>query len=142
MQAAKTAPDSALADMKARLEAMRSLDVTDDEWEGNDIAFHAALAAATGNPIAVRIMAILREGFSAFYRFKRFIPNREDQKLIWQHHADIYDGVRRRDGAAARAAIVAHMDFVEEKLAEGMSEVSDISEPIGRISRARVIFEP
>ena len=124
-QAAKVAPESALADMKARLDAMRSLDVTDDAWEKNDIAFHAALAAATGNPIAVRIMAILREGFSAFYRFKRFIPNREDQKLIWQHHADIYEGVRRRDGAAARAAIIAHMDFIEEKLAEGMSEVRD-----------------
>jgi GntR family transcriptional repressor for pyruvate dehydrogenase complex len=124
-QAAKTAPESALADMKARLDAMRSLDVTDEEWERNDIAFHAALAAATGNPIAVKIMAILREGFSAFYRFKRFIPNREDQKLIWQHHADIYEGVKRGDGAAARAAIVAHMDFIEEKLAEGMSEVRE-----------------
>jgi DNA-binding FadR family transcriptional regulator len=33
--------------------------------------------------------------------------------------------VRRRDGAAARAAIIAHMDFIEEKLAEGMSEVRD-----------------
>jgi GntR family transcriptional regulator, transcriptional repressor for pyruvate dehydrogenase complex len=124
-RAAQAAPESALDEMKTRLDAMRSLDVTDEAWEKNDIAFHAALAAATGNPIAVRIMAILREGFSAFYRFKRFIPNREDQKLIWQHHADIYDGVRRRDGAAARAAIVAHMDFIEEKLAEGMSEVRE-----------------
>ena len=104
-------------------------------WEKNDIAFHAELAAATGNPIAVRIMAILREGFSAFYRFKRFIPNREDQKLIWQHHADIYEGVRRRDGAAARAAIIAHMDFIEEKLAEGMSEVGGGIRAVGRVGR-------
>jgi GntR family transcriptional repressor for pyruvate dehydrogenase complex len=124
-RAAQAAPENVLADMKARLDAMRALDVTDEAWEKNDIAFHAALAAATGNPIAVKIMAILREGFSAFYRFKRFIPNREDQKLIWQHHADIYEGVKRRDGAAARAAIVAHMDFIEEKLAEGMSEVRE-----------------
>jgi len=122
-QAAKVRSDAALAEMGARIEAMRDLDVTGEDWERNDIAFHAALAAATGNPIAVKIMAILREGFSAFYRFKRFIPNREDQKLIWQHHADIYEGVKRRDGAAARAAIIAHMDFIEEKLAEGMSDM-------------------
>ncbi len=122
-QAAKVAPESALADMKARLDAMQGLDVTGDEWEKNDIAFHAALAGATGNPIAVRIMAILREGFSAFYRFKRFIPNREEQKLIWDHHYAIYDAVRRKAPDEARAAIVAHMDFIERKLDEGMSDI-------------------
>jgi GntR family transcriptional regulator, transcriptional repressor for pyruvate dehydrogenase complex len=122
-QAARVAPETALAEMKARLDAMKRLNVNDDDWEKNDIAFHAALAGATGNPIAVRIMAILREGFSAFYRFKRFMPNREEQRLIWQHHADIYEAVRRRDPDAARAAIIGHMDFIEEKLAEGMSDI-------------------
>jgi GntR family transcriptional regulator, transcriptional repressor for pyruvate dehydrogenase complex len=123
VQAAKVAPEAALAEMKARLDAMRHLAVNDDDWERNDIAFHAALAGATGNPIAVRIMAILREGFSAFYRFKRFIPNREEQELIWQHHVDIYEAVRRRDSEAARGAIIGHMDFIEQKLAEGMSGI-------------------
>ena len=122
-QAAKVAPEAALADMKARLDAMRGLDVNDEDWERNDIAFHAALAGATGNPIAVRIMAILREGFSAFYRFKRFMPNREEQNAIWRHHLDIFEAVRDRKPEAARAAIVAHMDFIEGKLAEGMGEM-------------------
>ena len=76
-----------------------------------------------GNPLAMQIMEILREGFSAFYRFKRFVPNREDQKLIWDHHFEIYDAVRRRAPEEARAAIVAHMDFIEGKLDEGVSEI-------------------
>ena len=122
-QAAKTAGAADLAALQAPLERMRGLDVTDDEWEVNDIAFHHALASATGNPIAIRIMGILREGFSAFYRFKRFIPNREEQVAIWQHHADIYEAVGRRDPEGARAAIVEHMDFIERKLAEGMSDI-------------------
>jgi len=123
-QAAKVAAPARLRAMKKHLDAMRELDVTDDEWEANDIAFHAALAAATGNPIAVRIMEILRESFSAFYRLKRFVPNREDQKAIWRHHFDIYDAVRRGTPKAARAAIIAHMDFIERKLDESISAAS------------------
>lgn len=127
MQAAKVATKADLDTMQARLAAMRDLDVTDEAWETNDIAFHAALAGATGNPIAIRIMEILREGFTAFYRLKRFVPNREDQKLIWQHHFDIFDAVRRRAPEEARAAIVGHMDFVERKLEQGVSDLGNAS---------------
>jgi GntR family transcriptional repressor for pyruvate dehydrogenase complex len=119
-QAAKTASKPNLATMKARLDAMRTLDVASEAWEENDIEFHAALAAATGNPLAVRMMAILRDSFSAFYRLKRYIPTREEQKLIWQHHADVYEAVRRRSPERARAAIIAHMDFIEARLAESL----------------------
>jgi GntR family transcriptional repressor for pyruvate dehydrogenase complex len=121
MQAARTATTADLKAMKACLDTMRTLAVTDAAWEANDIAFHSALAAATGNPLAIRIMETLREGFAAFYRFKRYVPNQEDHRVIWQHHVDIYDGVRRKDPAAAHAALIAHMDFVEDKLGEGIS---------------------
>jgi GntR family transcriptional repressor for pyruvate dehydrogenase complex len=121
-QAAKAAGKPQLATMKARLDAMKALDVTSDAWEENDIGFHAALAAATGNPLAVRMMEILRDSFTAFYRLKRYIPNREEQVLIWQHHADIYEGVLQRSPERARAAIIGHMDFIEAKLAESLEE--------------------
>lgn len=123
-QAAKVAAQSELDAMKSRLDAMRDLDVTDDAWEENDIGFHKALAAATGNPAAVRIMDILRESFSAFYRLKRFMPSREEQKLIWQHHVDIYDALCARAPERARAAIIGHMDFIEQKLAESVDDLA------------------
>lgn len=122
-QAAKVATRKDLKEMKARLDRMKDLDVTDEDWESNDIAFHQALAASTGNPMAIRIMNILRDGFSAFYRFKRFIPNREEQELIWQHHADIYEAVRRKSPTDARGAIIAHMDFIESRLNESMRDM-------------------
>jgi len=103
---------------------MRDLAVNDDAWEENDIGFHKALAAATGNPLAVGIMDILRGSFSAFYRLKRFMPTREEQKVIWRHHANIYDAVRARAPERARAAIVAHMDFIEQKLAESVDDLA------------------
>lgn len=123
-QAAKARTDAHLHAMKVPLQAMRTLDVTEAAWERNDVAFHQALAAATGNPLAMRMMDLLRDGFSALYRLKSFVPNREDQHLIWRHHADILDAVRARKPDKARAAIVAHMDFVEAKLAEGIGELS------------------
>jgi GntR family transcriptional repressor for pyruvate dehydrogenase complex len=121
-QAATAATKAHLSAMKARLDMMKTLDVTSDAWEENDIGFHAALAAATGNPLAVRMMEIMRGSFTAFYRLKRYIPNREEQALIWQHHADIYEGVRGRSPEQARAAIIGHMDFIEAKLAESLED--------------------
>ena len=119
-QAAKVAKRADLAALKERLDVMRKLDVTDPAWEENDVEFHRALAASTGNPLAVQMMEILRETFSAFYRLKQFIPKREEQTLIWQHHRDVYDALRARAPERARAAIIAHMDFVEERLAENV----------------------
>ena len=69
-------------------------------------------------------MEVLREGFAAFYRLKRYIPNREEQKLIWQHHADIYEAVKARAPDKARAALIAHMDFIEEQLAQSVNDVA------------------
>jgi GntR family transcriptional regulator, transcriptional repressor for pyruvate dehydrogenase complex len=122
-QAAKVRTEPDLRAMRARLDAMHGLDVTDPAWEENDIAFHEALAAATGNPVVVKMMDILRESFTAFYRLKRFIPDREEQAVIWQHHADIYDAIRARAPERAQRAIVAHMDFIESKFAESIKNL-------------------
>ena len=75
-----------------------------------------------GNPLAVRMTDILRDSFAAYFRLKRFIPNHEEKALIWQQHADIYDAVRGRSPQRARDAMIAHLDFVESKLAEGLEE--------------------
>src|SRR5262245_52610135 len=49
-----------------------------------------------------------------------YIPNREEQRLIWQHHADVYEALQARSPERARAAIIAHMDFIEAKLTESL----------------------
>ncbi|HUC63516.1 MAG TPA: FadR/GntR family transcriptional regulator [Alphaproteobacteria bacterium] len=122
-QAAKNPDRASLAAMRRHLAEMKRRNVTDEEWEQSDIAFHTSLAACTGNPLVMRIIEVLRDGFSAFYRFKRFVPNREEQKIIWRHHFEIYDAVRRKRPEAARKAIVDHMDFIERKLDEGVGDI-------------------
>ena len=95
-QAAKMATRSDLAALKAPLDAMKKLDVTDERWEANDVASMRRSPRRQAIRLAIRMMQVLREGFAAFYRLKRFIPSREEQRVIWRHHYDIYDGVRRR----------------------------------------------
>jgi len=87
--AAKVRTQSYLSAIKARLDAMRVLDVTDDRWRRTDIGFHMRLPRQAGNPLAMRIMGILREAFR-LYRLKRFMPNARSRKEIW-HTADIYE---------------------------------------------------
>ena len=53
------------------------------------------------------------------------MPNREEQSLIWQHHADVYDALQARSPERARAAIIAHMDFIEAKLTESLQAFDD-----------------
>ena len=124
-RAAKSASKADLEVLRQKLERMRELELTDEAWEPTDVEFHVAIARATGNPLAVRIIEILRESFSALYRLKSVIPNKEEKALVWKHHWDVYDAIRRRSAAAARAAIVAHMDYIERQLEASMRDIGE-----------------
>jgi GntR family transcriptional repressor for pyruvate dehydrogenase complex len=119
-QAAKRASAADLGVLERKLARMKELDLADPAWEQNDVEFHVAIARATGNPVAVRMIEILRESFSALYRLKQVIPNLEDKQLIWKHHWDVYDAMRKRSPEGARKAIVAHMDYIERQLEASM----------------------
>ena len=123
-QAAKLGTEADFRAMKVRLDAMRDLDVTDDSLGGKRYRLPSRRLPpqpAIRSPSAS--WKSCATSFTAFYRLKRYIPNREDQKTIWQHHVDIYDALRARAPKRARAALVAHMDFIERKLAESVSDV-------------------
>lgn len=124
-QAARRAGAADLAVLRQKLGRMKELDLADEAWEQNDVEFHVAIARATGNPVAVRMIEILRESFSALYRLKQVIPKREDKQLIWKHHWDVYEALRKRSPEAARKAIVAHMDYVERQLEASMRDIED-----------------
>lgn len=115
-QAARQARAADLAAMREKLDRMKALELTDPGWEQNDVEFHVAIARATRNPMAVRMIEILRETFGALYRLRRVANHLESKPLIWKHHWAIYDAIRRRSPEAATKAIVAHMDYVEGKL--------------------------
>lgn len=121
-QAARCATPTDLRELRRILARMRQLDLDDPEWEANDVAFHVAIAGTTGNPLAVRIMEMLRESFGAFYRLKRVIPNKEEKALVWKLHSNVYDAIRKRDAERAYLSVVEHMDFIARKFRESVED--------------------
>lgn len=95
-----------------------------------DIEFHSQIARATGNPMFAVVLqpiasliqeGILRGGVSEAYRLRG----------IRQHQA-VYDGLRRRDAAAARAAMATHMQTSRDELAAiEMPADGDLAAPAG-----------
>ena len=83
-----------------------------------DAEFHMAIIEASHNVVMLHIMrsmyGLLREG--VFYnRQVMFRQTTERQELLDQHRM-INDAIQSRDGAAAKAAIHAHMDYIENCL--------------------------
>jgi DNA-binding FadR family transcriptional regulator len=122
-QAARQARPADLATMREKLDQMKALELTDPRWEQNDVEFHLAIARSTRNPMAVRMMEVLRETFGALYRLRRVANKLESKPLIWKHHWAIYDAIRRGSPGDGTRAIVAHMDYVERKLEASVHKI-------------------
>lgn len=78
-----------------------------------DLRFHSVLAEATGNPMFQVILAafwgLLRHSLSQTIR-------RTGAERATQGHRRVMQAVQRRDGAAARAAMLEHLRWAEEDL--------------------------
>lgn len=79
-----------------------------------DVSFHHALAEASANPALVELLdsvgqQLLRERAATWD-----VPGRPRRSLV-QHRA-IVEAVRRRDPAAARSAVIAHLRSVEQEI--------------------------
>ncbi|MFO0964487.1 MAG: FCD domain-containing protein [Gemmataceae bacterium] len=97
-----------LADAQASLEAHVKA----------DLEFHALLAEATGNPLFHVVLAPIQE---LLIKSRRLTLGKYGADIAVAHHRLILDAVRRRDSAAARAAMLQHMRLNLEHLrpAEG-----------------------
>lgn len=103
------------AALKAIDEAFSRGDAAVDE----DVAFHRAIATATGNPQFARFLEFLG-GFIIPRRTVRPVAERtEEQRAylasIQDEHKQIYAAIRDRDPAAARAAMRRHLSNSRER---------------------------
>lgn len=80
-----------------------------------DVAFHALLAEATGNPVFQLILAPIQE---LLIESRRRTLGRYGSKLAHEHHAKILTAVECRDPTAARAAMQAHIEANSQHLAK------------------------
>ena len=85
-----------------------------------DAQFHLAIIEASHNVIMLHMMRsmyqLLREG--VFYNRQIMFKQRMTRDSLLNQHAAINEALQARDGAGARAAIEAHLDFVSAALHE------------------------
>ena len=117
------------------LDKMMKLSTANKKWEETDMAFHFAVVAATHNVIAMHIMEALKVGFDTFFDFRQHFSKADEKELMWQHHYEVYEAIRRGDSVLARQKIIDHLDFIEEKIKktwkETKSEQGDATFGIG-----------
>ncbi|MDA7425089.1 FCD domain-containing protein [Thalassococcus lentus] len=83
-----------------------------------DADFHLAIIEASHNVIMLHMMRsmyqLLREG--VFYNRQIMFKQRTTRQALLDQHRAINDALQARDAAAARAAVEAHLTFVEDAL--------------------------
>ncbi|MEW9530118.1 FadR/GntR family transcriptional regulator [Microbispora sp. NPDC049125] len=81
-----------------------------DEFVEHDIAFHMAIAEASGNRLTAAIMQALRD---VLHRFAvDAVVRLGDTTALQADHRRVYEAVREGDADAAAAAIAGHLDRV------------------------------
>jgi GntR family transcriptional repressor for pyruvate dehydrogenase complex len=112
--AASRVTDDDLAEMERVLEAQRRKLKTGQSAIGEDTAFHAVLARATRNRVAVRIMETLNDLLIESRKLTLRQKGRPERSL--SGHEAIVAAMRRRDPDAAAQAMRAHIDQIADLL--------------------------
>ncbi len=76
-----------------------------------DRDFHNALASASGNQVAVRVLALINELLLEGRR--HFITSEQRRTRALASHQEILKAVRERDPGAARQAMLQHLEEIE-----------------------------
>lgn len=97
-----------------------------------DAEFHMAIIEASHNVIMLHMMRsmfeLLREG--VFYNRQVMFKQRTTRSALLDQHRAINDAIQARDPRAARAAVEAHLDYVETALRA--QQKADRNEEIAR----------
>jgi GntR family transcriptional repressor for pyruvate dehydrogenase complex len=83
-----------------------------------DAEFHMAIIEASHNVVMLHMMRsmyeLLQQG--VFYNRQIMFKQRATRSMLLEQHRAINDALQARDGAGARKAVSAHLDFVETSL--------------------------
>jgi len=110
-----------LAAMRQALAEMRAAIQAGGLGLAEDIRFHEALAQASGNPVLARFAQYVGRGLRETMQLARLSTLRYEDRLddIEREHETILAAIAARDGAAARAALAAHIAKGKARLGLG-----------------------
>jgi GntR family transcriptional repressor for pyruvate dehydrogenase complex len=87
-------------------------EMPNDAWLESDRAFHVAVARASRNEVAVRVIRLINELLHDGRRYFATQSERRERAYIW--HRDIFAQIRLGQPQQARDAMLAHLQEVEE----------------------------
>lgn len=101
--------------------ALRDIDRTvagGGDGVAEDLAFHRAMAAATGNPQFIRLLEFLEQYLREAMRVTRGIEARRHDfmEAVRREHRAIVEAIAARDPKAARKRALEHMTHGEQRL--------------------------
>lgn len=126
--AARSATPEDIATMAGSLDQMTRDHEAGRPWSPADLAFHAAIARASGNAaLASVVEGLWQEQHSpVFSILSERMHLQENWPATLRGHAEILDAIRRRDARAARAAMRAHLRQVLDVMTgDAASEIGE-----------------
>ncbi|WP_343081870.1 FCD domain-containing protein [Ostreiculturibacter nitratireducens] len=134
-RAAKFASDTDLQVIGAIFAKMETAHArrSPDVESGLDAEFHMAIIEASHNVVMLHMMRsmfdMLRHG--VFYNRQMLFRVRTTRSTLLDQHRAINEALQARDPAAARAAVEAHLSYIEDELAA--QQKADRKESVARL---------
>jgi GntR family transcriptional repressor for pyruvate dehydrogenase complex len=117
--AAERRDEASLAELRECVEIMqRTKD--NDEFVRADVAFHLAIARSTGNQSLYQIMKSIRSLMQVWIQRVAYAPG--TRPATWAEHAAVFQAIEVRDAAAARQAMIGHMEGAAGRLQSTLEE--------------------
>jgi GntR family transcriptional repressor for pyruvate dehydrogenase complex len=128
LAAERATPDD-LAALAAELERLRGAEHDRETFVAADVAFHAALAAATHNELFVVVLDSISDVLREVRRLGFETP--EGHASAVRYHARLLEAARAGDAAAARRAMTEHLQDAAQILRHGLEIEAARQEPDG-----------
>jgi len=112
--AANRATKEDLAKMKKILENMRKRIKSQSTFAECDFAFHFAIANAARNTILFETIAAIRELLKSIHNEVVELPGMAE--ISYQHHVEIYEGIKAGSCELAKKAMLNHISIVESRV--------------------------
>ena len=110
--AAERRDDADLARMQAQLDAMAQFAADPERWAVADVAFHAAIAVATHNPLYPVLLSSISEMLIEVRRTGIRLPDTPGR--AYEHHQKIFTQIHAGSRAGARKAMQDHLQESEQ----------------------------
>jgi GntR family transcriptional repressor for pyruvate dehydrogenase complex len=122
--AAGRATDEEVAEITGHLETMRTSQANPVRYSCADLDFHLAIAKAAHNQLLFNLLHTLRHVVGALITKVVVDYDANHMAQSFKVHLPIERAIRGRDGRAARRAMAAHLDRLEERLTLAISRGS------------------